>query len=513
MNIEAYKEHTKMKTISSNYVSTMTLPQQRYLLTARKLKINQALLWDSSIEYNEDGYHFLVVKMKIPKTTFFKDYGDNRYVVFYDSNGHLVEYIYELWARKSASNPQNYYNTVKDVFLCNKLNSKTKSTDFNGYVFVYNNDYRQIGSYDVKHKKLSVSNIKALLDFNEKKGSVDSSSLNFIKNPKLPNLLSLPKTNASYYCIEYRATWITAGDVGDEAILNIVYFGVCYPNCQSIAPHKPGDFQILCDGGIVTNPEAGGGSDSYTPMLPGDLASPGPGSDADEDGLNKDKASPKELFKTTIKDSLKILYPCLDGILDNLKNVNVGVIIDLFNAFLENPSQFNVTVSATDLGEGRYGLTRSSGGQITIYLNSYYLTGNNTNHTYMTNLGISATLIHEFIHAYIRTTMHIPQTFYSLNFPLLLDTLFKTMNPTDSYHEWMQQIYFRPFISALQSLYPNIPLDYLEKLAWSGLQGTNAWKSLTEPQIEEIKIVVASEKRTVVDYPNINRQGLIIICN
>ena len=30
-------------------------------------------------------------------------------------------------------------------------------------------------------KKLSVSNIKALLDFNEKKGSVDSSSLNFIK--------------------------------------------------------------------------------------------------------------------------------------------------------------------------------------------------------------------------------------------------------------------------------------------------------------------------------------------
>ena len=141
----------------------------------------------------------------------------------------------------------------------------------------------------------------------------------------------------------------------------------------------------------------------------------------------------------------------------------------MFNAFLENPSQFNVTVSATDLGEGRYGLTRSSGGQITIYLNSYYLTGNNTNHTYMTNLGISATLIHEFIHAYIRTTMHIPQTFYSLNFPLLLDTLFRTINPTDSYHEWMQQIYFRPFISALQSLYPNIPLDYIEKLAWGGL--------------------------------------------
>ena len=141
----------------------------------------------------------------------------------------------------------------------------------------------------------------------------------------------------------------------------------------------------------------------------------------------------------------------------------------MFNAFLENPSQyFNVTVSATDLGEGRYGLTRSSGGQITIYLNSYYLTGNNTNHTYMTNLGISATLIHEFIHAYIRTTMHIPQTFYSLNFPLLLDTLFRTINPTDSYHEWMQQIYFRPFISALQSLYPNIPLDYIEKLAWGG---------------------------------------------
>ena len=239
MNIEAYKEHTKMKTISSNYVSTMTLPQQRYLLTARKQKINQALLWDSSIEYNENGNHFLVVKMKIPKTTFFKDYDDNRYIVFYDSNGHLVAYIYELWARKSASNPQNYYSTVKDVFLCNKLNLKTKSTDFDGYVFVYNNDYRQIGSYDVKHKKLSVSNIKALLDFNEKKGSVDSSSLNFIKKPKISNLLSLPKTNASYYCIEYRATWVTAGD---EVILNIVYFWVCYPNCQSIAPHKPGDF-------------------------------------------------------------------------------------------------------------------------------------------------------------------------------------------------------------------------------------------------------------------------------
>ena len=62
--------------------------------------------------------------MKIPKTTFFKDYDDNRYVVFYDTNGHLVEYIYELWARKSASNPQNYYSTVKDVFLCNKLASK-----------------------------------------------------------------------------------------------------------------------------------------------------------------------------------------------------------------------------------------------------------------------------------------------------------------------------------------------------------------------------------------------------
>ena len=87
--------------------------------------------------------------------------------------------------------------------------------------------------------------------------------------------------------------------------------------------------------------------------------------------------------------------------------------------------------------------------------------------------------------------------------------------------------YFTPFISALQSLYPNIPLDYLEKLAWSGLGdykphptlantyipiGTTGWISLSDEERKAIIGVVKQEKEANPDGMD-DRRGVLIICN
>ncbi|MDI9337878.1 MAG: hypothetical protein QM539_05585, partial [Alphaproteobacteria bacterium] len=187
----------------------------------------------------------------------------------------------------------------------------------------------------------------------------------------------------------------------------------------------------------------------------------------------------------------------------------------LFNAFLENPSQFNVTVSAKYYEESKpnsYTLGFYNNSNKTIYLNSKYL----DNGFLPTDLGISQTLIHEFLHAYLSTINNVPQHYLSLNFPSLLDSLYLNelkINLNLTQHEWIQNNYLTPFTGALQSLFPNISIEYIIKLAWCGLQETSEFKKLDSKYQEEIIAIWKSENLGPISGNTNAPKGTIIICN
>ena len=442
--------------------------------------------------YNINNEHFLIVRMNIPKDGLFKEFSDNRYVVFYDSNGIVVQNIFELWQKKSLYNSYNYYELVKDIFLYNRFLIKPNLNNFEGNIFVYNKDYTNTNSYKLENNEINNSNSKLKFTFknNESKNKINKKVSNSIST-----IFSKTQINGeTQTCIG----WVFYYENEDGSIDIISFTPItCTTSCDamSIGLKNIGMYKINCGG--ETGSKGGG-------------TSGGGSTGAGEDGSvlagefdDKEKAkAEREEIKENLDDSISVQFPCLAAIMDKLKNINVGDFKNIVDKFKGDNPYFNVIYTTTDLGVTVYGNIRNGTNGLkynpisgnytsTIQLNSYYFSNNNK----MTEIGILSTLLHETLHAYLLGYFKSDATSFNLTYSEMVNKFInETPNGIIQQHAIIQNYFLKPIALTIKNMYPDIGLDYLQKLAWNGLENTDAFKNLGYSEQKEIFQIGVNEK-------------------
>ena len=508
---EIQEEKSKITKITAKYVSQMSIEEQLYFFTARKEKIYSKLMWDYSVEYNINNEHFLIVRMNIPKDGLFKEFSDNRYVVFYDSNGIVVQNIFELWQKKSLYNTYNYFELVKDIFLYNRFLIKPNLNNFEGNIFVYNKDYTNTNSYKLENNEINNSNSKLKFTFknNESKNKINKKVSNSIST-----IFSKTQINGeTQTCIGW--VFYYENEDGSKDIISFTPI-TCTTSCDamSIGLKNIGMYKINCGGETV--PKGGG-------------TSGGGSTGAGEDGSvlagefdDKEKAkAEREEIKENLDDNISVQFPCLAAIMDKLKNINVGDFKNIVDKFKGDNPYFNVIYKTGDIGIKSYAITDPNTGinflngnyNTTITLNTKFFTGNKR----MTDFGIMSTLIHETIHAYLVLYYNKDPLNFNLTYSELVNKyiLEQSIKLNSTQHDIIAQFFIEPISDALRRLFPNYndnePIHYFTYLAWGGLLETTAYTQLPLGIKLLIESYNANEKNANLktSYP----EGTIINCN
>jgi hypothetical protein len=160
-----------------------------------------------------------------------------------------------------------------------------------------------------------------------------------------------------------------------------------------------------------------------------------------------------------IKNNLK--DPCLIGTLDKLMNTPSGAKEDinyiLTNVFGES-KKYNLTfVENPNLADNQDGHTLPA--IITNGIFSFTIELNSNTLLDATKEFTAATIIHEVVHAYLRTTGKIGQL---------------------QQHSEMANGYVNRMASALIKMYPNLTTNQANAMAWGGLQDTSGWAALPD---------------------------------
>ena len=174
---------------------------------------------------------------------------------------------------------------------------------------------------------------------------------------------------------------------------------------------------------------------------------------------------------------------CADEVYQKLKD-NSAFFNNLLGKF-EGNSIVDLKFDIQDIGfTANTDILNVKKGYITIVLNPNYLGS--------TELGRASVMIHEMLHAYMtwqlinsgwngENTVESYKSINEKNLPSLLKAYKEKMylRPGDSEHEFISNFYIPKIVSALKAYDPNLGTDSeYEKVAWSGLMGTDTYKDM-----------------------------------
>jgi hypothetical protein len=190
---------------------------------------------------------------------------------------------------------------------------------------------------------------------------------------------------------------------------------------------------------------------------------------------------------------------CLQNLVNSIKLLQNGKFGQVISQFAGNnpvPQNYNWNVTIGTLGYNNpantTGTVNANTQTVTSTINSSYL---NTS----TNLSLVKTLIHECFHAYLVSVYRYRNI--DTSYVNLLNTYYSQFNnnSNDAHHHFFaQQNIVNEIATAILEYginngYPNLTLQYCQDLAWSGLQGTNAYNNLPISDQERIQSVLFAE--------------------
>lgn len=190
---------------------------------------------------------------------------------------------------------------------------------------------------------------------------------------------------------------------------------------------------------------------------------------------------------------------CLQNLVNSIKllqNGKFGQVISQFAGTNPVPQNYNWNITVGTLSyynpAHTTGTVNANTQTVTTTINSSYL---NTS----TNLSLVKTLIHECFHAYLVSVYRYKNI--DTSYVNLLNTYYSQFNnsPNDAQHHFFAQqnivneIGTAIFEYGINNGHPNLTLQYCQDLAWSGLEGTNAFNNLPISDRERIQSVLFAE--------------------
>ncbi|WP_407510840.1 hypothetical protein, partial [Elizabethkingia anophelis] len=239
------------------------------------------------------------------------------------------------------------------------------------------------------------------------------------------------------------------------------------PSPPIVPPPLPQDIKLPPVG-------PGGGCEMYENCPPYRGGGGGSGSS----GQSADQWAKDHIDASALKNN-----KCADEVYQKLKD-NSAFFNNLLGKF-EGNSIVDLKFDIQDIGfTANTDILNVKKGYITIVLNPNYLGS--------TELGRASVMIHEMLHAYMtwqlinsgwngENTVESYKSINEKNLPSLLKAYKEKMylRPGDSEHEFISNFYIPKIVSALKAYDPNLGTDSeYEKVAWSGLMGTDTYKDM-----------------------------------
>lgn len=235
-------------------------------------------------------------------------------------------------------------------------------------------------------------------------------------------------------------------------------------------------------GGVPTGYNGGGG--------PGGMGN-GPGGYGGHGGPS---GSSPSLAPTVILNIS--LTPCQTAVLSNMQMLNNGLLAFIVQKFGGTSTGYNWRLKAGSLPTGTFGSTGSynrTSKVIETTFDSYQMRNS-------TDLSVARTMLHESVHAYLRT--------YFFNTPLYVRTSYPDLiaawdlgrlgtNPNIYHHNEMGQGWIGDLAWALkqygQNKGYNLPDQFYSDLAWGGLEESQAFRNLPQADKDRITDVIRIE--------------------
>ena len=181
---------------------------------------------------------------------------------------------------------------------------------------------------------------------------------------------------------------------------------------------------------------------------------------------------------------------CMKEVLNDIKELDSGVanIIKAFDKDLALFTNYNWVVASTDtLTSDNMAVTVPAYDPMMDQVTTIF---NRNKFRNASDLAIALVTLHEAIHAYLIVYMSTQETAFGLDYPELVDEIrFLVLN--NSHHNEFTRTFIKPLSTALTEYGTKkgyiAPYEgYYEDLAWSGLQDTEAFKSLPPERIAAI---------------------------
>ena len=166
------------------------LPQQGpQRIFARMGTLEKKLNWNEAKQYSNVGVDFLIVPLNFNLKPFGENYELARFIVFYKSktSGITME-IVELLSKKGESFKGKQAEIIA-ACVNNKLAQKNENiSGVNADVFFYNDQYRRVGSYEIKNG--GIQKTKNRLKISDK-----------LENNSVTNLLTTNSSNCQFWYV------------------------------------------------------------------------------------------------------------------------------------------------------------------------------------------------------------------------------------------------------------------------------------------------------------------------
>lgn len=223
---------------------------------------------------------------------------------------------------------------------------------------------------------------------------------------------------------------------------------------------------------------------------PGGGPNPLPGSGG---GGGSGGAAATEFDNYRIDD--KALSPCIIIILNRIKLLGSGKVADIVRTFSGQTPSYNWKLQSGTLPQGKNGSTGpydQATGRITT-------TFDPNQFTQATDLSIARTIMHEAIHAYLLTYFFNDRINANKTYPELVTAYAQSKNVTGNaaQHDemvrgWIQEIGYslKQYGQSQGYILTN---EFYVNMAWGGLEGTPAFRSLTAAQQRQIHDTILTE--------------------
>ncbi|HVW96139.1 MAG TPA: hypothetical protein VHA56_09245 [Mucilaginibacter sp.] len=379
---------------------------------------------------------------------------------------------------------------------------------FSGVILYYSLDRQFINGYRFKNGKPD-----GIVSFSENSGSQ-------------PKINSLQTDNMQASCTTYDV-WETYCEWGGTVDDPYEYFHGCserylgyYTVCEEDddTPVITGDN----DGGGTTNPcSPNPGNVTVESVSHGklviDFIPPPTGDDGGGNSSGSTNPCPNDPppatnqeFDNKIQDSL--IHDCLEKIFQKIKEVKAGNFASIISKLSGSTPGYDWEVSEGALPPTAYGNTTYS--KVTERATTIIDFNKLKNST---ELAAATTMIHEAVHSFLAAYFRNDPVNFQKSYSEQIDAYMASQTENAAQHMLMATTFISDISAAIKSVaqelgYTSIDDQVFDDMAWSGLQGTDAYLSLSEADQIRIQNRISAEinnKSYGTEYP----KGKNLGCN